>query len=345
MEHDVASLRLTLVHLACFCTAVLAVPALAVDGAKAAMSMAKQAAAAYESGDHARAAQLYLEAWRTDPQPAYLFAAARAQHVGGQADKALERYQEFLTKPGASPELVAKATRYRDELLAQRADAVALDADRARRTGDHALAARLFAEAFKLAPARLALLLQAGVAAHAAGDLAAAETHLSAWLAQAPADAAERAEASVRLHSTQQRAQPVLLAAAPTPVTVSTAPSRSMPAIATVTAPRAQGPAWLLVGGGTALLAGGALWYHAQGAERDQLEHWRTTTVGGKIAGTDAQTYESLRAKVQQAHTVAALAGGVGIAAVGLGVWWLLDAPVAVGPGPVPAGAALAWRF
>lgn len=55
--------------------ATLTVPAtsvLALDGAKVALSLARQAAAAFEQADFARSAKLYRDAFANRPVPLYL---------------------------------------------------------------------------------------------------------------------------------------------------------------------------------------------------------------------------------------------------------------------------------
>ena len=89
--------------------AAVSLPALAVDKSKVAEAMAVQAGKAFETGDYARAADLYLNAWRTDANSAFLYGAARSQHLAGRTDQAKDSYQQFLTAANADPERQKRA--------------------------------------------------------------------------------------------------------------------------------------------------------------------------------------------------------------------------------------------
>lgn len=92
-------------------------PVWAIDAGRAGANMARRAAVAYESGEYKRAAQLYLDAYRTDPsQPAYLFGCARAEMVAGDTWAAEGHFEEFLAQPSGDRGRSQKAEAYLAEL-------------------------------------------------------------------------------------------------------------------------------------------------------------------------------------------------------------------------------------
>ena len=186
-------------------TPALAAPPAVSSRAKAsAKIMAEQASKAYETGDFQRAAQLYYNAWQTDEAtPDYLFAAARAAHVGGLLDIAVQYYQEFLKTDGIDATRAGKARGYLDDIGVAKAAAKSQEAENTQRT-DPALAAQLYLQAWQMAPAHQEYRFRAAVALQAAGQAAQAEALLQAYLAEAPADAIERPEAQARLASLQK---------------------------------------------------------------------------------------------------------------------------------------------
>ena len=335
----------------------------AADNAKFATTMAKQALAAYLSGDFSRAAQLYLEAYRSDPRAGYLCAAARAQHLGGAFDKALEHYRQALALADLDASLRAKTQAYMAEILLARADAKAVEAEKAARTGDLRLAAQLYHDAFTLAPLRFDWLFKAAVAEQMAGDLAAAARDYDAYLQGAPAAAEDRNQARVRLDGLRGPAvkraivhanpQPKAVATSQPGPTVAPRP-REKPAL-TVEKPSLilakQGEnatrwlGWSLIGGGVGLLAGGAGLYFAQGSDRKALDDAMAQEDNGKIVGIGYDAYFRKREDLNAAYRNAAILGGVGAVAVGVGAWWLVRTPVRVSPGPGAAGVSLAWGF
>ena len=91
------------------CAAPMVQVAQAADKSRMAVTLAQQASKSFETGDFARASELYLAAWRTDPNPDFLFGAARSAHLGGITDKATELYRQFLGTEGADGERKRRA--------------------------------------------------------------------------------------------------------------------------------------------------------------------------------------------------------------------------------------------
>ncbi len=197
------------------------------DRAKtSAKSMAEQAGKAYESGDFQRAALLYYNAWQTDDDASdYLFAAARAAHVGGLLDIAVRHYEEFLKIEGIDAARDKKARGYLDDIRDTKAAAKGQEAEKAQQTGDAALAAQLYQQAWQLAPTHHEYRFKSAVVLQTSGQSQQAEALLLAYLADAPADAVDRPEAQARLESLQKARQPAGVgpqkpAPKPTPVLV-----------------------------------------------------------------------------------------------------------------------------
>ena len=91
-------------------------PAHAADKSTMAVTLARQASKSFETGDFSRASELYLAAWRTDPNPDFLFGAARSAHLGNITDKATELYRQFLATEGADGDRKRRAQEYLNEL-------------------------------------------------------------------------------------------------------------------------------------------------------------------------------------------------------------------------------------
>lgn len=185
----------------------------------AATAMAVQAAKAYETGDFSRASALYMDAFRTDDtKTQYLFAAARAEHVGGQLDQALQHYEQFLKAGDVDPTLARKAEGYARDVRTAKAAAKAQDAEKAARTGDAVLAAKLYDQAWQIAPHHPEYGFRAAVAREDARTLAEAEQSFVAYLNAAPADAPDRVEAEARLEAVRKKLHPAAVLPTPLPV-------------------------------------------------------------------------------------------------------------------------------
>lgn len=312
-------------------------------------NMVKQAYVAYEAGDYARAADLYLAAWRVDPRAEYLWSVARAYHLAGQRDKALEQYRVFLKDPGELQAKVPKAQDYVAEIEAAKiADRVA-EAEKLERSGQGQLAALMYLELGRANPARRDLLFRAAVAYQNAGQSDAAVAALQEYLKAAPADAKERAEAETRLKLLQapaDRAAPPKASSPDAPK--ATAVESPDPGVHRPAALQGSHVArWATVGAGVAVLGGGAALWLATRGDASDLEGRLTAPAGGKIT---ALSKAEAQAEVDTVNTrlgvaYGAMAAGAAAAAVG---WFVLaDGPpkVAVLPGPGDAGVALVWRY
>ena len=326
----------------------------ALDPVRAARAMAEQGTKAYESADFARAAQLYHEAFRTDPsQTVYLYSAARAEHVGGQLDRALQHYQQFAQTAGANAGLATKANAYIDEVHRAQVDAQVQEAEGAARARHHSAAAQFFLAAYAAASDRPELLFKAAVAEELAGETQGARQHYREYLEKAPADASDRGLAKVKLAGLDHGAEPEP-ARAPTPTAPVAAPaahqaaSSHMPVTVAQTPPSAsRWQAWTVLGGGVALLAGGVGIFASTLADSSALQSQLAQKDGGKISGTTYAAATSQASSINQTRAISGVMAGVGLAATGVGTWMLLRAPekVALVPGPALAGVGLAMRF
>jgi len=334
-------------------------PAHALDKAKAAATMGQQAAKAYEKGDYATAARLYLEAWRADgQQPEYIYAAARAEHVAGWLDRALEHYKMALATKGLPNAVRAKAQGYLQDALATRAATQVQEADKALQSGDAKLAAQLYHDAYDAVPARLDWLFKAAVAEQAGHDDAAARLDFSQYLQSAPAGAEFRKQAEVRLESLSQPApaqvpeKPVAVTQPnkPKPVVVAQGdkPARVQPIVQPVVKLEASPPskwsAWAVLAGGAGLLAGGLGVYLAQGSERDRLDAaMQPKDTAGHYTGLAYDEFTRRRESLNTNYAISATLAGTGVVAAGVGTWLLLRQPgkVAIGPDSI----LLAWQF
>lgn len=295
---------------------------------KLAAAMAQKAITAYERGDYARAAQLYVEAARAEGgRPDYVYAAARAEQLAAQLDRAQEHYAQALADARLPAALRDKAATYLGEVRALRAEAKVAEADKALDGGDARLAAQLYHDAHEAVPDRHAWLFKAAVAEQAAGDLTAAERDYAAYLERAPEGSEDRKQASIRLDALRKPPVPI-------PVAAVTAASPEEPS---------RWPAWTAIAAGVGLVGGGIGLYLAQGDERKALDAQLAQTQGDKVSGVDYQTYDQQRTSLNASYRNAALLGGVGLASVGVGVWWLGRSPARVSVGP--GNASIAWRF
>ncbi len=342
----------------CACTGT---SAFAVDKAKVAEAMAVQAGKAFETGDYSRAADLYLNAYRTDANSAFLYGAARSQHLAGRMDQATELYQQFLTAANADPERQKRAREYLAEIERSKAVALAADAEKAQRE-DPKLAASLYLDAYKLAPTRVDLLFRAAVAGQQAGDLAAAQAQFAEYLAQAPATASERSQAQARLDSIRRKLSPQTapepqpqVAPEPAPPPKPEPPPRPEPIATTlppvgVQAPAtepARWPGWALVGAGGGLAVVGLVLYLGAAADNKQYQSDLAVTNGaGQISGLTHEEAAARAASINGRMGAAAGLAGAGLAAAGVGTWLLVRTPLrAAVVVPQPSGALLVWRF
>lgn len=306
-------------------------------------TMAEKASKAFTAGDYPRAAELFFNAWRTDPKPLYLWSLARCEHLAGRRDKALEYYKKFIEAPGALQEKVGPAREYVEAIETQNAESRAVQAERAERDGDGRLAASLYLDAYKAAPKRVDWLFKAAVAAQSVGDLTVAEAHLRAYLQAAPAGAADRAAAEARLESIARKRTPA----------TSSAPAKSAPQAgdrsADVTRPAAEPPSraavWGAIGGGALAAAGGVWWYAAVAEEQRALEAEFDNRKDGKIVGLSSDEAR-LQASSLNLKVAASLGlAGAGLLAAGIGGYLLASGPTQVSVAPLPGGAVVVVQF
>ncbi len=312
--------------------------ALALDNAKTAVTMVQLAAKAYEAGDFAKAAEQYAKAWHLDPQPTYLWALARAEHLATMLDAAAEHYRTFIALPGADPVKVTKATQYLADAETELVKSQIRAADTAMQGGKPAMAAELYLSALKTAPGRFDLLFKTGSAEQMAEQWQSALAHFEEYLARAPADAADRPQAIARQGWLRQKlglTPQVITPPAVAKPTVTPAPNVALTTAATgpsaqphsVTAPaeaRTAWPEWTLIGGGAALLAVGVTLVIGGYSDATTVNAAQQHAAGELIGGL---TYDQAAAQVSSANTrigVGAALTGVGAAVAGVGIWWLL---------------------
>ena len=341
----------------------LAPPALAADKARMAVTLAQQASKSFEGGDFSRASEFYLAAWRTDPKPDFLFGAARSAQLGALNDKATELFQQFLATDGADPVRQTRAKEYLAELERAKVQSRVAEAERTQRD-DPKVAAGLYLDAFKQAPTRFDLLFKAAVAEQSAHDVASAERLLREYLGKAPADAPDRNQAQARLDSMTRKAKEdaepkpepktvIQAVALPTPRIVAGATLPRTHAMATVQKPaemdKPRWPGWAMVGGGATLAIVGLAIYAATTPDISAYDKARREVdANGKIIGLSAAEAQAQASSINTRVGVAWALTGVGVAAAGVGTWWLLTTPpktVTVIPGPGLTGVGVAVRF
>lgn len=108
-------LALVLVGAAClFAGSVEAAPRVspAAKVAQRADDLARQALEEFRKGNFPTAIELYRKAYELDPEPAYLYGQARAQHEAGQFDAAIANYELALSTLNADDPLRAKCLEH-----------------------------------------------------------------------------------------------------------------------------------------------------------------------------------------------------------------------------------------
>ena len=354
---------------------VAPVPALAADKSKSAIGMSKQAAKEYEAGRYPRAVELYLGAWRTDPRPEYLWALARAEHLAGMHDDALAHYRQFIASPGDQGARVAKGNEYVADIVRIRLAARIQDAEEALKAKEFRVAAQVFLAALALAPDWVDLLFKSAVAEQMAERYEIAEQLLAEYLRRAPQDAKERAEAQTRYESLRKRLgrqadsppppPPVGVAPAPpasAPAARTAAPARvpapPAPAAAAHTAAPVPGvasaqrspsttPAWIAIGGGSALVLGGIGLYLATAGDVAAYETAVAEGPGGLISLISYEEAQAQSASINLRRGTSVALIGAGVATAAIGTWLLLERTTAVAlvPGANGARLVVAGRF
>lgn len=320
---------------------LVALPAVAIDAAKAMNALGQQAAVAYESGDFAKAAELYQKAFRLDPQPQFLWALARSEHLAGQLDGAIDHYRAFLANPGAEVARVAKANAYLGDAQADWVKENLRQADAANRAGNFTLAAQLYldvwksSEAWKLLPSRTDALLKAANAEQQAQKFPRALQHYEEYLQKSPMDAPERTDAQVQMEAI--RARPGLADLQPEMTLGQTAPEPP------------RWPGWITLGGGVVLLGSGVGVLVLATSDKATFEADKQKSADGLVHGLDYQTATTRASAINQRLAIGGVLTGVGVAAIGVGSWLLARHPerVVLVPhaGPGQAGATLAVQF
>ena len=319
---------------------LVAAPAHAIDSKKTAMALAQQAAKAFEAGDMDRAARAYLEAWHTDPnEPNYLYGAARAEQSAGQRDRAEEHYRQFVAIDGVDPARVAKAKGYLAEFEGLKSDEKVQAGDRAARREEWHVAAAAYGEAWQLHQDRLNLLLKAARAANESGDRKQAATWLRQYLARAPQDAPDRAEAQAMLEPLDNKSHE---SQAKGPVDRSDLGQVAQPAQPSLK--RTAG--WWTLGTGAAIAATGAVLTILGKSAESQLNQdlaYDGSVVRGAVTWDQAQTRGQSIGTLQTAGFTLLGVGAAGIAVGAFLVATSSDAKVSLIPDF--HGFALAGRF
>lgn len=355
-----------------FVLTLTAVPAHAIDSARTAVSLVQQAAKAYETGDFVRAADLYQKAWRLDPSPAYLWALARAEHLSGQYEPAMDHYRQFTANPGSESARVPKAQGYIAELETEMLKGRLRDAEGAIRSGNPALAAELFLQAYKLVPTRHQLLFKAAVAEQMAENWQGALDHYDRYLSLAPDDAEDRAQAISREAVAREKLgkKPLRVVertdTAPvatvreevsareevrgeTPANTIKPVSEPVEAGVHQKAPAPQGPRWPgwtgVAGGGALAIVATVLLVSAQ-TEASQLDKDQSHAAGELITTISREEAVNRASAINTRAAIGWTAAGLGVAAGAFGAWWLASHPAETAVVlPTANGAALLVRF
>ena len=324
---------------------------------------------AFDAGDFARAGELFLEVWRTDPQARpVLYNAARAFQLAGKVDKAEELFGELLALPDLDTSLGAKAKSQFALLRAGRAERKGEQAVQAEREKQFGVAAALWAEAVRLQPAKVAWLARQARAHQQAGQLQEAAVAYDEYLELAPDDAPERAEAEAwrrQLGSAQTPdrapalAQPPAARAAETqPAPVARATPKATPLLTKIQPAgkaRAQlhvepGPpvgAWILFGTGTvAVVGGGIVLWTAKGYDDELQKKYQQLDGEGKIVGIGKEEGAVEAARIDREYVIGWAVAGAGALAAVVGLVLALQTPEpAVVLVPTGDGVRVAWRF
>ena len=324
----------------------------ALDQQKAAGNIARQASAAFEQGDHARAAQLYLQAFATDPATAdYLYGAARAEHIGGKLGVAEQHYVAFLAKVTSGPR-ADNARKYLSELRSGQAEQKIADAEKAERQGSFALAAQLYRLARTLVPTRWECLFREALAREQNGDKSEAAALLEQYLRDAPKDARDRDEASVRLAALKPKT--AQLADKVPVMTHKTEPGKVMAPDLQVGQPAPlsdrstqQIIAWTVAFVGVATGATGIEQAIDAAGKRSDLDA-KLALHSGKVTDISYSEAVTRDKAIQSQRTTAAILGGVGVAVAGTGGWLLWRAykePPKLSALPLGNGVVVTLRF
>ncbi len=261
------------------------------DSRKVALDLLAAAKFYYKKGDFKSAAARFLEAYRIDPRPEYLFNAARSEQRGMQLDKARKHFEELLKLAGLGAQVKSRATMHLQEIKAIQAAIAA-----ARNKGAVQTARKLEDQARE----------QSG------------KTGGKDEL-QGMAGVEEKGPDKPVVKPAPVKAGPVEPAAVARP---------GPEAASKPVRPPAAGTPWLgygVSGLGVIGLGAGAFMLLQSSADQDALDA-KTNKRDDKdgIVGIDLETYETEQTRINDSRRVGAIVAGVGLAAAGAGVYLLL---------------------
>ena len=325
----------------CLCGVLLAAPsAWALDAVKAAANMARKAAGAFEEGDHLRAAELYLQAYASDPKtPEYIYGAARAEQVGGKLDLAERHFQEYLAKPNATNR-VENAKKYLAEVRVAKSELHVSAAAAAEKANDLPLAAQHYADCRAMVPSRWDCLFHEAMARRRRIDKEVTERDkaialLTQYLEGAPADAPDRGQARVVLTALQAPSAPESsMIGQATPAAPPPAPEPP-PVVVKVADPEPPKPepfpspklvGWSVLGAGVVLGATGLGLLIKAAVDRSALEASWADGSTGLIEGQSHSDAQAAADKIANRRVAGGIIAGIGLAGAGVGTWLVWNA-------------------
>lgn len=208
--------------------------------------------------------------------------------------------------------------------------------------GDHKMAAATYLDLYRHARMRPEWLFQGAAALAQAGDDKRAIGLLVLYLQVAPADAPQRGDAEALRAAAQKRRSDRKVAAK------ALAENRTLAVAAAARSERTSRTlAYVLVGSGFALAAGGAGLWQVTAADVTAYTADTAPDKSGKTSKVSFEEAQRRAATIRQHHAAELALGGVGVAAIGVGAWlWLRPSDrFAVLPAVHGTGASVAWRF
>ena len=319
-----------------FCALLTAPTAtLAAANAKVVQGLIAAAQKDLDAGFFAKAATEYLEIYRQDPTlTVALYNAARAFHLGNYPEKAEQLYRKYLTLPKMPPAQIAKVEGYLQNIQSQKAEKLAAQAQVSEKKADYRLAAELWLAAARLDPAAVAYLARGGRAAQLAENKKLARDLYAKYLAQASADAPDRADVQRWQEETQ-----LALAAAD--------------GASAATYGVAQGEihsntgAYVALASGAAVALGGAVVLAlAKSAQTSYEANLAIRDGSGGISGIRYSDATEEAARINRGYAIGFGAAGVGAVASALGAWWVWRSPKStVSVVPAGLGAVMTVKF
>ena len=289
------------------------------DSSKQAAGMANSAKNAYEAGDHQRAMDLFLQAWKIDKnQPAYIYSAARAAHIAKKLDLAEQYYREYLAQATADPRVAEKANDYLREIARERLDAKVAEGEDAERNKLFELAIRIYDDVLKSDPSRQSMQLFKGRALLRGGKLDEAEVALREYKSNAPGDAPGLKDADAylaQIDESRRRAFNPANGLADANV-VAGPPPKPLPVNNIV--------GWSLVGaGGIAGVVGVVQLARAIKARSDLDALVTPRNSLGRIYQVSYDDAAAQSASIASLRTQAAILGSAGLVTAAFGAWWV----------------------